>query len=95
MAHGRYWVQRLADSADLHTEPLPGVPVVEVAGDRRVLIERHRGVTEYSTQRIRVELSFGAVCICGENLEMTRMTRQQLVVTGRVDSVQLQRRCCP
>lgn len=94
MARRRHLVQRLADGADLYTEPLPGVPIVEVAGDRRVLIERHRGVTEYSTERIRVRLGFGAVCICGNDLELTQMTRQQLVITGRIDSVQLQRRCC-
>lgn len=94
MARGRYFVQRLADGADLHTEPLPGIPIVEVAGDRRVLIERHKGVTEYGPQQIRVRLDFGSVCICGTGLQLARMTRQQLVVTGWIDSVQLQRRCC-
>ena len=41
----RNWMQMLADGADLPAEPLPGVPVVEVAGENRVLIERHAGVT--------------------------------------------------
>lgn len=94
MAQGRYWVRRIADRADLYSETLPGVPIVEVAGDRRVLIERHKGVTEYSTQRIRVRLGFGAVWICGTELELTQMSGNQLVITGCIDSVQLQRGCC-
>lgn len=89
-----HWMQRLADRADLHGESLPGVPVVEIAGDRRVLIERHRGVTEYSTERIRVRLSYGVVSICGRALEMTRMTREQLIISGQIDGIQIHRRCC-
>lgn len=92
MAEGKHWLQRLADGADLAQEPLPGMPVVELAGERRVLIERHGGVTEYSNQKICVKVSFGKVCICGCNLELTRMTREQLVISGRIDCVQLQRR---
>lgn len=88
----RYFAERLADSADLSGEPMPGVPVVELAGDRRVLIERHGGVTEYSCERICVKVRYGLVCICGCGLELTCMTREQLVITGRIDAVQLQRR---
>lgn len=87
-----HWIQRIADGADLASEPLPGVPIVEVAGERRVLIERHGGVTEYSRERICVKVCYGAVCVCGESLELTRMTREQLVISGRIDCVQLQRR---
>lgn len=86
------WIQKLADGADLAAEPLPGVPIVEVAGENRVLIERHSGVTEYSRERICVKVRYGAVCICGCSLELTRMTREQLVISGRIDCVQLQRR---
>lgn len=88
----KYWTERLADGADLSGELMPGVPVVELAGDRRVLIERHGGVTEYSSERICVKVRYGLVCICGCGLELTCMTREQMVVTGRIDCVQLQRR---
>lgn len=93
MAYRGHWMQRLADGADLQGEQLPGVPVVEIGGDRRVLIERHMGVTEYSKERICVHMSYGTVCICGCGLELSRMTKQQLVITGHIQTVQLQRRC--
>lgn len=92
MVPKKHWIEHLADSADLSGEPLPGVPVVELAGDRRILIERHGGVTEYSDQRICVKVRYGLICISGSCLELTCMTRQQLVITGRIDCVQLQRR---
>ena len=85
-------MQRLTDQMDLSGEPLPGVPVVELAGDRRVLIERHGGVTQYSREKICVKVSYGLVQVCGCGMELTRMTREQLVISGRIDSVHLLRR---
>jgi sporulation protein YqfC len=88
----RDWLQRLTDGADLPGEPAPGQPLVELAGDRRVLIEHHRGVTQYGREKICVKVKFGQVAICGCGLELARMTREQLVICGRIDSISLQRR---
>lgn len=85
------FLERLMDGADLPGEPLPGQPLVEVAGDRRVLVENHSGVTEYGRERIKIRVKYGELCVCGCNLEMIRMTRQQLIITGRIDGVHLVR----
>ncbi len=93
MGRKRSFVDRLAAVTDLQDEPIPGLPLVEIAGDRRVLIENHQGVTQYGRQSIQVRVKFGAVCICGAGLELARMTRGQLVISGRIDSVSLLRGC--
>ena len=82
-------MERIINSADLPDEPLPGQPLVEIAGERRVLIENHYGVTEYSPQTIRVKVKFGQVCVCGSGLALARMTKGQLIISGKVDSVHL------
>ncbi len=92
MGKGRYILERLADEADLTAEPLPGQPIVEVAGDRRVLIENHYGVKAYSHEQIVVKVKYGCVCICGCGLELMRMTKERLVIRGRIDGITLQRR---
>lgn len=86
------WMQRLADGVDLAEEVLPGVPIVELAGSNRVLIERHDGMTEYSRERIYVKVSYGVVCVCGSELMLIKMTRDQLVIAGKIDGVHLCRR---
>ena len=86
--------EKLFESADLPGEPLPGQSVVELAGDRRVLIENHRGVTEYGQGKISVRVRYGIVVVCGCGLELSRMTREQLVITGRIDGVTLHRGKC-
>ncbi len=82
---------RIMDQLDLPGEPMPGQPVVEMVGTERVLIEHHGGVTEYGSNRIRVKVSYGAVCVSGEGLELKRMTRHQLVIGGKIDCVALER----
>lgn len=78
---------------DLPGESLPGQALVEIAGENRVLIEHHGGVREYSGERICVKVKFGHVIVCGSCLELRYMTREQLVISGRIDGVSLRRRC--
>ena len=92
MKQRRGWIERLADTADLQGEAFPGQPVVEIYGDRRVLIEHHRGVIEYGTDRIQIRVKYGILCVCGSCLELARMTGEQLVITGRIDAINLIRR---
>ena len=92
MSEKKRWMERLADSADLSGEPLPLEPLVELAGDRRVLIENHRGVVQYSREKICVKVRYGTVAVCGCGLELSRMTKERLVISGRIDSISLIRR---
>lgn len=82
------------DAIGLPEEPLPMEPLVEVAGDRRVIIENHRGVIQYGCTLIRVKVKFGCVSISGTELRLSRMTKGQLVISGWIDSVELCRGCC-
>ena len=82
----------LWERLDLPGETLPGQVLVEIAGENRVLIEHHLGVREYSCERISVNVKYGLIQICGSCLELRCMTKAQLVISGRIDSVVLKRR---
>ena len=86
------FMERVALAADLPGESVPGMPLVELAGTRRVLIEHHHGVTEYGCREIRVKVSYGQICICGSGLELAKMTKEQLVITGSIDVITLIKR---
>ena len=74
MERDKLLVERIASSADLQDAPIPGLPLIEIAGDTRVLMENHCGVTEYGRERICVKVKFGQVCICGQRLNLAKMT---------------------
>lgn len=82
----------LWDRLDLPGESLPGQVVVEITGENRVLIEHHCGVREYSRERIGVKVKYGMLQVCGNCLELRCMTREQLVISGRIDCIVLKRR---
>ncbi len=82
-------LERVVHGADLITEPLPRQALVELAGEHRLLIENHHGVTEYGTNEICVKVSYGQLSVYGSCLELARMTKEQLVITGRIDGVKV------
>ena len=90
MQKGRHFLTHVLEESAMDAVSVQ--PIIEIVGDRRVLIENHQGVTAYGKEKIMVGVKFGSVCICGCNLEMMHMTKEQLVICGRIDSVSLQRR---
>jgi len=84
--------ERVVMEADLPGETLPGYPLVEIVGEERVLVENHQGVTAYSCHEICVKVRYGSLSICGNGLQLARMSRNQLVVTGRICGVSLHSR---
>lgn len=83
--------KRLGGMLDLSGQPIPGVPIIEMSGNRRVLIENHHGVMEYGTERISIVVKFGKVVITGAEMEICYMSRQQLIITGCIDGVSIER----
>lgn len=92
MKQGKRFIEQLSAAADLQDEPIPGLPIIEVAGDRRVLIEHHCGVTEYGREQIAVKVKFGQVCVMGQCLELSKMTKEQLIISGTIEGIKLIRR---
>lgn len=92
MHKGRRFLARLVEDTELMLEPIPGQTIVELMGDRRVLIENHIGVVAYGRERIVVRTQCGLLMVCGCALELQHMSREQLVIRGRIDGVNLQRR---
>lgn len=66
--------------------------LVEILGKKRVLVEHHRGILGYGTEEILVGTGYGILRICGEELRLCCMSRQQLFITGRIDQLVLEGR---
>lgn len=64
-------------------------PIVELAGQNRILIENHQGVLAYSKEEIAIKVSYGRIVIAGSDLNLMQMSCEQLVVKGHIDSLHL------
>lgn len=89
MATRRNIYRKICDAADLPDEPLPNQPLLEIIGCDRLLVENHKGVLRYDTECIDISVRFGHVCITGARLELTRMCKGQLVISGNLHEIKI------
>lgn len=82
------WMDRLG----LPDEYALARSLIEIADDCRVLIEHHCGVIGYGCRQICVKVKFGIVTVSGRDLELRRMSGEQLIISGKIDAVALHRR---
>lgn len=72
------------------TEGLRPKTLVELYGAERLLVEHHGGIQSYGTERIRIAATFGHLVVEGRELRLCCMSRTQLVIRGRIDSVNVE-----
>ena len=78
-------------SEELPGESLPWQTVTELVDDRRLLIENHRGITAYSSEKILIKLHCGQLCVIGCDLCIACMTKQRLIIKGTISSISVLR----
>lgn len=77
----------MADLFELPAETAGAVKLT-VTGRSRALIENHRGILEYSRERIEVAGGGTRLAVNGEALELAAMDRGALMIKGRILSVE-------
>ena len=82
-------MERFSSVSDLPLEPLPRIPLVELAGENRILIENHKGLVEYGCDEIQVKVSYGVLCVCGRRLCVVNMTQSRVVIAGCIDKISI------
>ena len=81
--------ERISRAANIPSEPLLRLPLVEIVGQKRVLVENHQGVVQYSAIQIGIKVSYGRICVCGRGLKLLQMSKERLVITGCIDGIQM------
>ena len=82
-------LERTAQLLDLPADALAGVPRLELVGDGELRVENHKGILAYGDREIHISGGSYVVKVTGEGLELRAMTGMELLITGRIDSIQL------
>lgn len=77
---------------DLPFDQIPGNFLLELLGEGRILIENHNGVREYGMEKIEIKCEFGHVTINGKDLALCHMSKEKLVIKGKINSIAIHRR---
>lgn len=78
----------VSDFLDLPEDAVLGSARVEITAGKRLLIDNHHGVLSYSEETVTVLLPDGKLAVYGDRLRMKAMTERQLLIGGRIDSVE-------
>ena len=79
----------VAELFDLPADVVAGLPRLELVGDGELRVENHKGILAYGDQEIQVSGGVFLIQIRGSGLELRAMTGLELLITGRIDSIQL------
>lgn len=88
----RNLVERVITAAELEAQLQPGLPIIELAGTKRVLVENHLSVVQYNKTEICIKVEYGCIRVLGTGLELAKLAKEQLVITGSITGVELVRR---
>lgn len=78
----------LAEKLGLPEDVLLRAAKLTITAGRRALIENHRGVLEYSGERIVAAAERGRICVMGTELRIKAMNRTELLICGKIQSVE-------
>lgn len=78
----------LAERLDLPEDALLGAAKLTWIGGRQALIENHRGLLEYSADRVTVNIGRGRLILQGRGLTVKAMNQRELWICGRISSVE-------
>lgn len=80
-------VKKLDEILEIPVELSTDIPKVTIVGFERVLIENYRGILEYQDYFVRVNTHIGILNINGFNLNLEEMTKDDLLITGKIESI--------
>ena len=81
--------EETSERFELPPEAVAGMPRITITGRSRVLVENHRGLLEYGEELVEVAGGRIRVRIHGTELQLRAMDRNDLVITGRILSVEV------
>lgn len=82
--------ERLAGALDFPADAVAGLPLIELVGDSRLRVERHRGILAYDPAEIHIGGGRVTIRVRGRGMELKAMNRQELLITGQIDAVELE-----
>ncbi len=61
--------------------------LIHTVGSGELVLESYKGITEYSSDCVRIKTNRQTVKICGRNLEIANMVDEVVCVTGVITSI--------
>lgn len=78
----------LAERLELPEDALLSAAKLSLTAGRRALVENHKGILEYGTERILISTGRGKISLSGSELRLVAMSKSQLLISGKIQNVE-------
>ena len=84
-------LKRLDKILELPKEVYSNIPKIIITGFDEMIIENFKGILEYEEFFVRINTHIGIVSINGYKLNLENMTNDDIKVTGKIESIDIER----
>ena len=82
---------RLEEFLEIPREVSSSIPKFTIMGFEEILIENYKTILEYQEFFIRLSTSIGIVNINGFNLDLNEMTNDDILIKGKIESIDFEK----
>ena len=82
---------RMEKMLEIPKEVYSNIPKLSVTGFEEMVIENYKGILEYEEFFVRISTHIGIININGYNLNLETMTNDDIKVTGKIESIEIER----
>lgn len=79
--------KKLSDALELQEDIMLNLPLLHLTGGQRLVVENHKGIAEFDSTHVRIRAVKGSVLVQGERLLVGSVGRDDIVITGNIQSV--------
>lgn len=79
---------RIAESFELPKEVLLDIPKLRILGNNELYLENHKGIVEYTSEIIRINIKNGLVKVNGSNLHVKEISNESVLILGDITSLE-------
>ena len=76
---------------EIPEEVYSNVPKVTITGFNEIILENYKGIIEYEEFFASVSTYIGVININGYNLNLEKMTNDDIKITGKIESIEIDR----
>lgn len=80
-------ISRINKILDFPEEISTNEPKITIMGFGKIMVENYKGILEYENFYIKLKTYCGVININGFNLNLTEMTDENLLITGKIESL--------
>lgn len=80
-------LQQIARVLELPDDLIMDLPRITMLGNQQLLVENHRGIVEYTSEFIKINLSYGVLSVTGEGMALGNLQAEQILIEGKIGEI--------